>query len=496
MNIQQFLEHQGIASNPFADEDAQTDQVFKGFCIKSTYHPTWDKIYGDPADPSTAVVFGEKGAGKTAIGLQIVRHLADYNTAHPDQQAFVIRYDDFNPFLDRFRECFSGRRRIDRVLAEWKLWDHMDAILSVGVAQLVDRILEVKQARHPAANDDRPLPLSALDASQRRDILLLGACYDQSSRENPELRWARLRRKLRVAVWPTKWDQALGLATTGAVFGGIAALHHWAWLATFWPYLAILAGWLPRLFRTLAWHWRAAKIVRNTRTLNHNPHALRRILMRFRAKQIVDQPLPIHSRTDDRYALLAKFQTALRTLGFSGIVVLVDRVDEPYLINGSLELMRELVWPLLDNKFLKHPGLGLKLLLPAELVTFVDRESRDFYERARLDKQNLVRSLHWTGQSLYDVADARLRACATEGGTPSLEKLFSETIDCRRLQDAFSTLRVPRHLFKFMYRVLTAHCNAHTDQQPEWRINEATFQSALALYQREQDAFDRGVGAV
>ncbi len=101
---------------------------------------------------------------------------------------------------------------------------------------------------------------------------------------------------------------------------------------------------------------------------------------------------------------MAKLQSVLRTLGFTGIVVLVDRVDEPYLINGSAELMKALVWPMLDNKLLKHPGMGFKLLLPAELIHFVDREDRDFHQRARLDKQNLIRSLEWTGQSLYDLA--------------------------------------------------------------------------------------------
>src|ERR1017187_9205397 len=104
MRVQQFLEHHGIATNPFADEDAQTDLVFKGSCIKTTYHPSWDKIYGDPAEPATSIVFGEKGSGKTALGLQIVRHLADHNANHPNGQVLVIAYDDFNPFLDRFRE--------------------------------------------------------------------------------------------------------------------------------------------------------------------------------------------------------------------------------------------------------------------------------------------------------------------------------------------------------------------------------------------------------
>ena len=67
MRTQQFLEHHGVASNPFAEEDAQTDPVFKEHCIDSTYHPTWDKIYGDPAEPATSLVFGEKGSGKTAL---------------------------------------------------------------------------------------------------------------------------------------------------------------------------------------------------------------------------------------------------------------------------------------------------------------------------------------------------------------------------------------------------------------------------------------------
>jgi hypothetical protein len=42
----------------------------------------------------------------------------------------------------------------------------------------------------------------------------------------------------------------------------------------------------------------------------------------------------------------------------------VDRVDEPHLITGSAERMRALVWSMLDNKFLKQPGLGLKLCCP------------------------------------------------------------------------------------------------------------------------------------
>ena len=131
MRTERFLEHHGIATNPFAEEDAQTDPVFKNRCRTSTFHPAWDKVFGDPADPATSIVFGEKGSGKTAMRLQIVGRMAEHNKQNPAAKIWVIEYDDFNPFLDRFADRLPSRKQRDtaKVLAEWKLWDHMDAIL-------------------------------------------------------------------------------------------------------------------------------------------------------------------------------------------------------------------------------------------------------------------------------------------------------------------------------------------------------------------------------
>jgi hypothetical protein len=46
-----------------------------------------------------------------------------------------------------------------------------------------------------------------------------------------------------------------------------------------------------------------------------------------------------------------------------------------------------------------------------------------------------------------------------------------------------------------MYRLFMAHCNAYGDENPVWRIGQSEFESVLAIYQRDQDALDRGVGA-
>ena len=118
----------------------------------------------------------------------------------------------------------------------------------------------------------------------------------------------------------------------------------------------------------------------------------------------------------------------MKTLGFDSITILIDRVDEPHLINGSPERMKAFLWPLFDNKFLKLPGLGFKLLLPIEVSFFLAREDKEFYERSRLDKQNLIRSLEWTGESLYDLANDRIRASnpSHPAGPAKLKDWFEE----------------------------------------------------------------------
>ena len=292
MKIQQFLDHHGIATNPFADEDAQTDLVFKGACIRSTFHPAWDKIYGEPSEPATSVVFGEKGSGKTALRLQIARRLTDYNAEHPDQQVFVVHYDDFNPFLDRFRDRFSGGGGASSgcspiggcgtTSTRSSPWRH--AIGRSGV--------EVRQARHPAARDE-PLPLDSLDRCQARDLLLLAACYDQSTAESPQVRWRQLRRKLRFSDVAVEVGHRLGNSRhgrrrcrgcSGPITGVGSAGRGRGW--------RLPPAGRPGCWRLAEWQWKAWRIARNIRVLNRTVNPLRQIADEFPGEQLVGQPAP------------------------------------------------------------------------------------------------------------------------------------------------------------------------------------------------------------
>ena len=161
--------------------------------------------------------------------------------------------------------------------------------------------------------------------------------------------------------------------------------------------------------------------------------------------------------------------------------------------------MRALIWPLLDHKFLRHPGIGVKLLLPIELAYYLEKEDKEFYDRARPDKLNLIKPLRWTGPSLYDLAGDRLRACAARAldqrRRPRGSASSSTTsIGDDSLKDALGNLRTPRQLFKFLHRLIEEHCHRHTEDAPRWSIDADTFRTTYSAYIRDLDAFDRGYG--
>jgi hypothetical protein len=487
MKIDQFLGHFGIAGDPFSEEDAQTDTVFKRGCLWKIHHPAWSKYFGSPSDPSTALVFGEKGSGKTALRLQSAAELDAYNEAHPGERIFVISYDDFNPFLDHFRAAVRARDSVE-ALKRWRLQDHMDAILALGVTQLVDR-LTVERA-----------DLTALSEDQRRDLLMLAALYDQSTGEPIERRWNRLRRRSGFRPLWSRRDLQIGVGVTAVILALTAAFKLWQW--SYWPWLLLpfLLGWLYWGWRLARAEWFARDIRRGLRVLSRDPSALRWELLWFKPTELGGQPLPTAARTggEERYELLRKFQGVLATLGYAGIVVLIDRVDEPQLIEGDPRKMRALVWPLLDHKFLRHPGIGIKLLLPIELAYYLEKEDKEFYDRARPDKLNMIKPLRWTGPSLYDLATDRLRACrarpSDDGDGPRLRQFVDESISDDTLKDALGNLRTPRQLFKFLHRLLEEHCHRHTEDAPRWTVDADTFRTVYAAHLRDLEAFDRGYG--
>lgn len=544
MNLGQFFEHWGIVENPFRGEEARHDTVFARLSAEpdtsnaatpaptSTTTPTstptpttttgptptptqarhsdFEKILGDLARPSTSIVFGEKGSGKTALRLQIEARVRTHNRQRPQERVLLIAHDDLNAALDRFHERsgLGGDRAAPgspiESLRHFRLVDHIDAMLLWAVPRLVDALLEESPAGAAGAVDigeSGRKALRRLDGAARRDLLLLQAVYDRP--DVAHARTARLRSALRLPIGGGRraWDALL--------FAGwllpVAVLLGWWQVGTlpdsvWWVLLAAAAlAWAAGAFKRLAldrlaMQRLARKVRKQVRVTGRTEASYAQSLGQLEPALASPASLPTTDADDSRYALLERLRRVLAPLGYRGVLIVIDRVDEPSLISGNPEAMRALIWPLLSNKFLQMEGVGVKMLLPIELRHALYRESSAFFQEARLDKQNLVDRLSWTGAMLYDLCDARLKACLAPGASPiDLVDLFAEDVTERDIVDALDQMHQPRDAFKFLYQCLSEHCSNVTAGQQAWRVPRLVLEGVRKQQSERVQQLYRGI---
>lgn len=507
MNVTSFFEHWSIAENPFRAEEARHDPVFARLGQGPTTHPDFEKILGDLARPSTSIVFGEKGSGKTAIRMQIASRIEDHNARRTDDKVLLVAYDDLNPILDRFAsrskvESAGEPKNILKVLKKLRLVDHMDAILHVATARLAD-LVTGEDPDAPRGADAPARRLRRAPSAVRTDLAILQAVYDRE--EHALDRFRRVRSAARPAGDTARFFWNL-LAWAGWLIpGAVIALFLWLAPETFRTRvgLYVLAGaaavWLLGVLKRAVWDRvtnlrLARRVTRQTRAVPRRTATVASCIDALRAEDRRPSVLPMDDADDTRYALLNRLRRVAGALGYGGIVVVIDRLDEPTLISGDPERMRAVVWPLLNNKFLQQDGIGVKLLLPIELRYELLRESTAFFQEARLDKQNLVERLVWTGATLYDLCTARLNACRTPGQSPIvLMDLFEEDVSRQDIVDALDQMHQPRDAFKLLYQCIQEHCTNVTEDQQRWRIPRLILESVRKQQAERVQMFYKGV---
>ncbi|QQE11619.1 MnhB domain-containing protein [Planctomycetota bacterium] len=514
MDINSFFAHYNISENPFAAEEAGLDPVFSRLLGHSPMHPDFQKILGPLDKPSTAIVFGEKGSGKTAIRLQLEKYIEKHNTEKPSERILTVTYDDLNPMLDNLMR--SRKQNAKAVLKHFRLEDHQDAILSVAITKLVSAILD----QHAPVSADQPSDKQrskrqlrkTLTRQQRVDLAVLAALYDQPVTGSVTDRWDRLSNILRVKrFFPVKFYFALAIILLIAS-GGLYAAEHFIEEPQWWllPSVGValagtigLLGWISWSFLSrlkLAW-----TIQKDTPAITRTRSELRQMLTLVSGSDLQRQPFPTppkdeESPLDSRYQLTRRFIEILHQLDYAGMIILLDRLDEPTLVSGDPARMQAILRPMLDNKFLQQHGIGVKLLLPLELHYSIRRESPEFFQRARLDKQSMIDRLRWSGSTLYDLCNTRLRMCETpEGDTPdqnsaSLKELFTPDVSREAIIDALEQMHQPRDAFKFLYDVIQEHCRMVSDEDENYSIAKITLDTVRRDHvQRIQD-FSRGLG--
>lgn len=515
MNLEHFLEHHGLSQNPFDAEEARHDAVFQRLAVQAQQnHPDFAKIAGKVDRPASAVVFGEKGSGKTATRLLIDQRIRFHNEAYTSNRVAMVAYDDLNPVLDNFIQArAAGRSRFSRKtdgkpLNHFKLKDHQDAILSLAVTGLVDGLIGVAPDKTTAL----PLPkfnrksIHSIPFQARIDVMALAAIYDQPRSGSAARRWRLLQKKLRTKQVLTSnwaWYAGVFLSVVALLAAATGYVHQLGWIKSHGMILPGAA--LPGVLAVVCWgywFWRRLRlrrldkqITRDTPTIRRLPGHITKLLSRYCPLPLWGQPWPDgQENSDSRYALTQRLMGFLSHVGYTGMTVLVDRVDEPTAISGNPDRMKAIVWPMLDNKFLQQENVGVKLLLPIELRHMLHRQDADFFQTARLDKQHTIDRLVWSGATLYDLCSARLSACQREGGKAIyLTDLFDQPVTREVLIESLDDMQQPRESFKFLYSVIQENCRMSPQEQPRFLIPQLTLESIRRQHAQRVNDLRRGV---
>lgn len=447
MRIEEFLAKHNLRCNPFANaEEAQGDWILMELIKSRSFrfgHPQWPKFLGDPPGNQTSVVFGFKGSGKTAMRLSLDAAIQEHNRHAPDSRVLVVSYDEFNSHLaswkshlnealarhQGFWDRFRGRAAPAATLAQhWHLAHHIDAILA-EITRRLPQMLECSPS-HP-----RLWPKQV-----KLDTLFLAAVY-----------------------WPGRSNEYVQTIRT---------MHHALFgpSARFGQTLRYVLASIFTLGGYFAYRWDRARAIakrlaRRVQVLERDVPDRRWALRRLPLGYLRSQPLTEESlsATDEasRYEMLNKVIGIARQAGYARIVVVIDKVDEPSVIQGDYDQMSDFIKPLWNNKLLQTSGIQFKMLLPAQLYKTIRKAGGDLLNIARLDKANMIHPLTWSGEQLYEIFCERAAICR-ENGDGNLEfdlkELFDPQISREQLISTLARTRIPRYAAKFMNRVLAESC--------------------------------------
>lgn len=503
MQIEAFWKHWQVVQDPFGAEEARRDPVLLSLLDGQTAHPEFAKVLGQPDRPTPAVVFGEKGSGKTALRVMLERRIAEHNQNHPQRKALVVIYDDLNGPLDRI-VASVGRRDRGEPLKQVRTVDHQDAILGEAVTKLVDGLLsgDAELGPKPGRTAKR------MSKFRRLDLATLVAIYDHPGSGSPGQRWGAVKKMLRVGGWPGVLGGVLG-ARWVAILAGLGAIAAWLWehftkSGSSWP--IALTGGLAGVAVVMAGYWVTARarvasvarrVAKDVRSVPTSAAELRRKLADLPSRQLKEQPLPDAKNADSRYQLTHRLLGVAAAFGYTGMIVVVDRLDEPTAVGGDPTRMHQAVRSLLSNKFLQQEGVGVKMLLPLDLKQPLQREEAEFFQNARLDKQHTIERLAWSGAALYDLCQKRLSACRESGVGPiTLMQLFEPTVAKQEVIDALEQMQHPRDAMKFVYRLIQEHCLELPEDEPAYQVPRSVLQQVRRQQAMRVSDAHRGAWAV
>lgn len=389
-----------LKSNPFEHYTAETEPDIAEYAVR----PPYLKAIVDRAGQLTSfILFGDRGAGKSATRLTVYKDVWEtFSLEAPiHSKPFIVNLTDFNDVLEKFKKDKLTERDIVG-LAAFAVIEQMFVWLS--------SLEEVDRKRITGRLDD---------AEKNLVVALLKGFYFSKEELDREHSTSETLRLLNSA-WSTK--------------SGV-------WTSQRWDSLSKIIVSIVNVF-----YKREAG---NSMDISEPAEAI--------LKSLVGES-PNAPR-----AILNQLVEFSKVFGFSGVCVLVDKIDETPQTSNSSESTAKLIFPLLSHtQLIEVKGFSWIFFLWTDVKShFYDRS------RVRLDKMAHA-NITWTPDSLQEMLNERMKYYSSH--KLLFKDLFSENLDP---DETFSNLvdisvKSPRELIKLMDILFREHdarnCEGPIDQ--------------------------------
>ena len=411
MNIAQSL---GLKGNPFEHYNAEKEPDIAAYAVRPPYLET---IAQRSIGLSSFILFGDRGAGKSATRLTVYKEAWEAAASDPAvAQPFIVNLTDFGQILDKFKRGHLTDKDIC-ALAAFFVIEQMFAWLS------------------SLEDEDREKYLSELDEHDKALILaLLEGLYLTI----PEM------------------DRDTSTSEAFKLLGSAWTTKSKIWLTRRW-------GSVSNIFAGLLHAFVKNKVDES-------------LDIKDSAERILSSLVSDSANTPR--AILSKLVDLCRMFGFTGVCVLVDKLDETSETDNSVEATARLIHPLLANiQLLEVDGFSWMFFVWGNVEDHFNNKLK-----IRLDKIANAKIV-WTAEQLQQMLDRRINFYS-EGST-SFSKIFSDDLipDVIFNQFCALTLRSPRELIRLMDTLFREHDARGSDAPP--KIDSISVELAQDKYARD-----------
>lgn len=411
-----FVQDLKLTANPFEHYTAETEPNISEYAVRPPY---LQSISGRARSLSSFILFGNRGAGKSATRITVFNEVWKglEDDGSDGSRPFVVNLTDFSTIQDVLR----ANKLTDRELVQ------------LAGFVVIEQILAWLASLEPG---DREIFLEGLDKAERTLVFAMTKGFYLSVSE---------------------MDRSVSTADTLKLLNSAWTTKSAVWIGKRWDALSSIIAAAVNVF--------VKKQVDDSVDISAPAEALLKSLT---------GASPNVSR-----AILVKLSDLVKAFGFSGVCVLIDKLDETPTTSNSAESTAKLIHPLLTHiQLLEVDGFSWILFLWSNVQDHFNSEKLP----VRLDKIAHA-NITWDTSSLRAMIDARVRFFSSNSF--GFDGLIDPALTADQLFDDLVSLSVssPRELIKLLDIIVREH-DARSGNKPQ-RLDQTSIDLGQDKYAKE-----------